>query len=159
MSALPTLCAIIGCGEDAQAGRIYCGQCRGRLRDPLETHLEPEDRDLHVLTLRERLAGGGPISDSVERHGTGKCLVCQGPTLPGRSHCSSPCRTRARQSGGTRVVVDGVEAPIAKHLLRIGLSKGAFYARLRAGKSVSEALGQKPDEEMRRRAACRTLSG
>jgi hypothetical protein len=52
-------------------------------------------------------------------------------------------------------VVDDVSAPIGKHLARIGLSKGAFYARLRAGKTVSEALRKEPDEEMRRRAAQR----
>lgn len=157
MSELPTICAIIGCGEDAWRG-IYCPSCRGRLREPLGARLEPEDRDLYVLTLRERLAGGGPLMAAVERYGTGECLVCEGPTLPGRVHCSARCRTQGRRDGGIRVVVSGVTAPIAEHLLRIGLSKGAFYARLRAGKTIAEALDQEPNEEMKRRAACRTAS-
>lgn len=157
MSALPAPCAVIGCGEDAVRG-IYCPSCRGRLHEPLGARLEPDGRDVHVLTLRERLAGGGPLMAAVERHGHGKCLGCKGPTLPGRAHCSPVCRAEARRAGGARVVVNGVEAPIAEHLLRIGLSKGAFYARLRAGRSIAEALGQEPNEEMRRRAACRTAS-
>ncbi len=112
----------------------------------LEGPVKDEERDVHVLTLRERLLtarermdGLSPNLDSIEKKGTGECVRCGGPTLKRRAFCSETCRGYARRVGVT-VTVDGVKATIAEHRRRIGLSNGTFWSRLRFGKTVVEAL-------------------
>lgn len=146
----PVPCADPGCGLLARAGGIYCGRCG----PPNElTPQDDSDLDIHVLTLRERLADGGPLLRRIARYGTHDCALCQRQALPGRLYCSPSCRREARRSGPAQVELDGVAAPLLDHARRLGLNPSTVYRRLQLGLSPIEALTRPVDTTMRRSAA------
>lgn len=150
------LCRTIGCEGFTESESDFCGACNhGRSQRPPPRVVRPGERDVDLVLLRERMAGGGPHLDRVEDHGTHPCPICEGPALPGRLYCSDVCRARARRGEGLRIVLDGIEAKPLEHAKRLGISEALFYKRIRSGASVEEALTRPLDEEMQRRARCR----
>jgi predicted nucleic acid-binding Zn ribbon protein len=94
-----------------------------------------------VLTLRERLAGGGRLMSRLERYGPAECGVCGGASLPGRLYCSSRCRYLARYRGqALRVELDGIKATPLEHARRIGMGRSTLYRRLQLGLDPATAL-------------------
>ena len=140
-------CAV-GCGQLAAPGRIYCAGCVAAPRPPSEGCAEP---DVQVLTLSERLAGGGPLTRRLAKYGPSVCGVCGGDSMPGRLYCSGKCRSRARRPGAGEVELDGVTATPLAHADRLGLGRSTLYRRLQLGLSVQEALTRPVNQEMRGR--------
>lgn len=143
----PSPCADPGCGKLARPGGIFCA---GRRLAELVPQ-DDEDLDVHVLTLRERLAGDGPWLRRIRRYGTHPCALCGREALPGRRYCSPGCRGVARNQGAAEVELDGVRAPLLEHARRRGLSPGTVYGRLGSGLTPEEALTRPVNEEMRDR--------
>lgn len=149
----PVPCAILGCGDQAEPGCIYCQECRDRAAEPLndkEARLLQERDDVDVVLLRERLAGKGPMMRRLKRQGTHPCGLCGRPSLPGRQYCSERCRTRARAGERSQVELDGTVATLLEHAARIGLGRSTVYKRLKLGMTPVEALTRPIDLEMRR---------
>lgn len=146
----PVPCADPGCGKLARPGGIYCAD-RRLSAEPVPQ--DDGDLDIHVLTLRERLADGGPWLRRIARYGTHPCGLCGRQALPGRLYCSPGCRRAVRRQGPAEVELDGVAAPLLEHARRRGLNPSTVYRRLQLGLSPEEALMRPVDQEMRRRSA------
>lgn len=142
----PVGCADPGCGAMARPGSIYCGECDGRTE---RVPQDDSDLDVHHLTLRERLFERGKLLRRIDRYGTGPCVSCGRPSLPGRQYCSSGCRTRGRR--GT-FVIGGKEATLLEHARLFGLNPSTVYRRLQLGMTPIEAITKPIDEMMSSRA-------
>lgn len=149
----PVGCARVGCGSLARAGSIYCDEgCRFfRGSQPGVQPQDDSDLDLHALTLREKLAGGGPLTRRIARYGTHPCRGCGRETIPGRLYCSESCRAEARQRPQV-VELDGEVLTVLGHAERLGIGRSTLYRRLQLGLSLEDALKRPVDPEMRRRA-------
>jgi len=106
--------------------------------------------DIIVLTLSEKLAGGGRYSRRLAKYGPSLCRICCEPSIPGRLYCSDRCRWRARRGEAFTIKLDGIEARPLEHADRLGIGRSTFYRRLQLGLTVTEALTRPIDESMRR---------
>ena len=104
-----------------------------------------------MLLVREAMAGGGDLTDRIQLYGPGSCVICDGPTIPGRLCCSSRCRVASKRGEGV-MEVDGIEATPVAHARRLGINRTTFLMRLRR-MSVREALARPVDMEMSRRSS------
>lgn len=148
-SFTPVPCADPGCGLIARPDGIYCGQCGPP--DEL-TPQDDSDLDIHVLTLKERLAEKGPLLRRIARYGTHPCHLCERQALPGRLYCSPGCRREAWRGKAVQVELDGVTAPLLAHARTRGLNPSTVYRRLQLGLTPIEALTKPVDASMRRGA-------
>jgi len=122
---------------------MYCEKCHDiRLHNRKATDLPPTEHELEVTTevLAEQIRGETAIQDRIARLGTGECVVCGRPTIPGRLCCSPQCRGCVARKSGIPFEHNGVVDCLRGHLKRSGISVKTYEKRVQRGLTIAQAL-------------------
>lgn len=135
LGGFPHPCAVMGCGELAHPGNVYCVDHRRAHRSARrapEIIGPSEDNDLDIVAVGlSRPIGRGFSTCAFED--------CGQPCLAGRLYCSPRCRQRARKEPA-EFEIGGVRATLREHAETYGIDLTTVYARMREGYGAVEAV-------------------